>query len=97
MKHIWTETEEEKCCEIFVKYYVVEKSNIHYNDVIKKLTVMLNGDIQEGSLRMKFSNITAILDFYGVKNSCTISPLQNWSKRNERILIQVLRDNGIKI
>lgn len=95
-KQVWTEKEEEICCEVCVKTYVVAQSFTSIEEfiaAIKSYNEFLTRN--DGSIRMKCQNIKYLLDKWGIKNTMQISPLSNASKRNEEVLKKILTEYSI--
>lgn len=84
-KHRWTFQEDQECCETCVQQFVVNKSNLSANELIKDLSDKLP-EIPETSLRMKISNIKQLLEEHGIDNTLNIKPLAKYSKQNERAM-----------
>lgn len=98
MRKLWSDKENEICCEICVQKYVIEKSSISANECVK--IIKENPEFSsrtEGSIRNKIQNIKFLLDSWNIPNTIPISIRSHASSQNESILKKVLKENNIKI
>lgn len=89
----WTLEFETKICEAVINTYVIAKSK----QSISNFLLVLNNDseITEGSIRMKISNIKAILKELEVDNTIPGGILSNYSKQNKNIVEKILDEKGL--
>lgn len=93
----WTENENEICCKICIQKYVIEKSLISANEVVKIIKQNPEFDNRsEGSIRYKIQYIKYLLDSWNIENTIPISAQPNASSQNEESLRKVLLENKIK-
>ena len=93
-KHRWSFEEDRYCCEKYIEFYVIQKSDTSASDFVRILASAL-GDIKPTSLRMKVQNIKQIMIEKHIPNSLQISPSANYSKQNLSALEIVLAEYNI--
>lgn len=87
-KHKWTEKEDRIVIEEVFRTYVQNKNLLLFiRELSKKLP-----NIPERSLRMKISNIKALLNKSETPNTLTIAPLSNSSKQCEDCFDEIWAD-----
>lgn len=95
-KHRWTYDEDRTCCRIFIETYIINRTYCPFDTLATKiLTIYPN--MKFSSVKMKLQNIKRICLDYGVKDSSTISPLNNYSAQNLRAMKESLQEIGITI
>lgn len=95
-KHRWTYDEDRTCCRIFIETYIINRTYCPFDTLATKiLTIYPN--MKFSSVKMKLQNIKRICLDYGVKDSSTISPLDNYSAQNLRAMKESLQEIGITI
>lgn len=89
----WTLEFETKICEAVINTYVIAKSK----QSISNFLLVLNNDseISEGSIRMKISNIKAVLKEFEVDNTIPGGILSNYSQQNKNIVKKILDEKGL--
>lgn len=93
--HRWTMEEDMICCKKFLECYVVNQSNIDTVQFLKMLAKEVP-EVSEGSLRMKIQNIKYLSERAGIKNTCTLRWLSQYSMQCERAFYQVLKEMNIR-
>ena len=93
--HRWTMEEDMICCKKFLECYVVNQSNIDTVQFLKMLAKEVPA-VSEGSLRMKIQNIKYLSERAGIKNTCMLRWLSQYSMQCERAFYQVLKEMNIK-
>lgn len=96
MKLKWTEEDDEICCKVCIKKYVVNRCTTKVSDCIydiKQYPCMKN--LSEGSIRCKIQNIKALLDSWHVENSIPVAGRANASQQNMLQLQHCLEEEGI--
>lgn len=83
----WGYKEDEICCAIFVMNHV-----LHSKEITDSVQQALNNDVYktEGSIKMKFSNITSLCDDYNIPVLSKINRLANYSQQNETAFKRVI-------
>ena len=90
----WLEREDTICCVIFIANHVY--SNLSIDASIKE--VIKHGvNKKEGSIKMKFSNIAALCDEYGLTVQTKMGRLVNYSVQNRIAFEDVLNTITNKI
>ena len=95
-KHRWTFEEDKTCCCIFIETYVINHTYCSLDSLATKI-LSIYPNMKFSSVKMKLQNIKRICLDYGIKDSSTISPLDNYSNQNLRAMKEVLRAVGIII
>ena len=93
-KHRWTYYEDKYCCQQFVEYYVINKSNMDTETFVALLQKELH-EIKLASLRMKIGNIKFLLSELKVHNTSPCQFLPHYSMQNMQAMKDVLHENGI--
>lgn len=95
-KHRWTFDEDKTCCRIFIETYITNHTYCPFDSLATKiLTIYPN--MKFSSIKMKLQNIKRICLDYGIKDSSTISPLDNYSNQNLQAMKEELLAVGIII
>lgn len=95
-KHRWTFDEDKTCCRIFIETYITNHTYCPLDSLATKiLTIYPN--MKFSSIKMKLQNIKRICLDYGIKDSSTISPLDNYSNQNFQAMKEELLAVGIII
>ena len=95
-KHRWTFDEDKTCCRIFIETYITYHTYCPFDSLATKiLTIYPN--MKFSSIKMKLQNIKRICLDYGIKDSSTISPLDNYSNQNLQAMKEELLAVGIII
>lgn len=95
-KHRWTYDEDKTCCRIFIETYIINHTHCPIDTLATEiLTIYPN--IKFSSVKMKLQNIKRICLDYGIKDSSTISPLDNYSNQNFCAMRESLQQIGITI
>lgn len=94
MKNIWSEADDKYCCDEFVRKYIIEKDFTSGSILVHNLALKLR-DLDEGSIRMKISNIVYIVNFLKIKHTCDITPLSNFSDQNLIVMIKSFMEKKI--
>lgn len=95
-KHRWSFEEDKTCCRIFIETYIINYTNCSLDSLAMKI-LSIYSKIKFSSIKMKLQNIKQICLDYGIKNSSTISPLNNYSNQNLRAMKEELLAVGIII
>ena len=90
----WSYNEDKYCCDEFVRKYIIEKDYTSSSIFAYNLSLKLKG-LDEGSIKMKISNIVYITNFLKINHTCDIAPLCNYSDQNIIALGESLRENNI--
>jgi hypothetical protein len=95
-KHRWTFEEDKTCCRIFIETYITNHTSCSLDSLATKI-LSIYPNMKVSSIKMKLQNIKRICLDYGIKDSSTISPLDNYSGQNLRAMRESLRQIGITI
>lgn len=92
--HRWTLEEDTICCRRFLECYVLQKSNMDTAQFLQMLSKEVP-DVSEGSLRMKIQNIKYLAEQAGLKNTCTIKWLSQYSMQCAKAFRQVMQELNV--
>ena len=95
-KHRWTYDEDKTCCRIFIETYITNHTSCSLDSLATKI-LSIYPNMKFSSIKMKLQNIKRICLDYGIKDSSTISPLDNYSEQNLRAMRESLQQIGITI
>ena len=95
-KHRWTFDEDKTCCRIFIETYITNHTYYPLDSLATKI-LAIYPNMKFSSIKMKLQNIKRICLDYGIKDSSTISPLNNYSKQNLQAMKEELLAVGIII
>jgi len=95
-KHRWTFEEDKTCCRIFIEAYISNHTSCSLDSLATKI-LSIYPNMKFSSIKMKLQNIKRICLDYGIKDSSTISPLDNYSEQNLRAMRETLQYIGITI
>ena len=93
-KHRWTFDEDKTCCRIFIETYITNHTYCPFDSLATKI-LTIYPDMKFSSIKMKLQNIKRICLDYGIKDSSTISPLENYSNQNLQAMKEALREISI--
>lgn len=86
----WTIEFETKICKTVIKTYVIDKSRQSISNFLLCLNTYNNLEVPESSIKMKISNIKAILEELNIDNTIPGGILYHYSKQNKRIVENIL-------
>jgi len=92
--HRWTFEEDRICCEKFLEYYVVKKSDMDTAQFIELLSKEVP-DVTSGSLRMKVQNIKYLVNRAGFEDTSTLTWLSQCSMQCEKAFNQAVLELDI--
>jgi hypothetical protein len=95
-KHRWTYEENKTCCRIFIETYITNCTDCPIDALAAKI-LTIYPHIKYSSIKMNLQNIKRICLDYGIKDSSTISPLDNYSNQNLQAMKEELLAVGITI
>ena len=95
-KHRWTFDEDKTCCRMFIETYITNHTSCSLDSLATKI-LSIYSNMKFSSVKMKLQNIKRICLDYGIKDSSTISPLDNYSNQNLRAMRESLQQIGITI
>ena len=95
-KHRWTFDEDKTCCRIFIETYITNHTYCPFDSLATKISTIYP-NMKFSSIKMKLQNIKRICLDYGIKDSSTISPLNNYSQQNLQAMKEELLAVGIII
>lgn len=95
-KHRWTFEEDKTCCRIFIEAYISNHTSCSLDFLATKI-LSIYPNMKFSSIKMKLQNIKRICLDYGIKDSSSISPLDNYSNQNFRAMKEALYEVGIII
>ncbi len=95
-KHRWTFDEDKTCCRIFIETYITNHTYCPFDSLATKI-LAIYPNMKFTSIKMKLQNIKRICLDYGIKDSSTISPLDNYSNQNLQAMKEELLTVGIII
>jgi hypothetical protein len=78
----WSIFEDTQCSIIFIVNYVYKSKKFKKISESIQEAVQAGVDKSEGSIKMKFSNIAALCDEYGLNVQIKIGRLTNYSRQN---------------
>lgn len=93
MRISWTVEQEYKVCDIAIKQFVIEKSSLSFDDYYSIVSML---PMTKNSIKMRLSNIRAILEELRVEHTIPVGTLVNYSKRNKEIIIDLLNKYNVK-
>lgn len=88
----WTIEFETKICKAVVKTYVIDKSRQSISNFLLCLNTYNNLEVPKSSIKMKISNIKAILEELNIDNTIPGGILSNYSRQNKRIVEKILEE-----
>lgn len=94
-KHRWTFEEDFIVCKNFIDKYVVQKSAAGIQTVVSKVKEELP-EINEGSVRMKMQNISALCSKYQVAATAKIKNLGQYSTQLEKAFKAAMAELKVK-
>ena len=93
----WTKKEDEILCEYCIEQYVLKKSCSPIGIIVSSCVSNSAFEGREaGSIRMRVSNIKAILEENNIPNTVPLKQLSNFAKQTESILLALLVKHGIR-
>ena len=95
-KHRWTYDEDKTCCRVFIETYITHPTYCPFDSIATKI-LAIYPNMKFSSIKMKLQNIKRICLDYGIKDSSTISPLDNYSNQNLQAMREELLAIGIII
>lgn len=95
-KHRWTFEEDKTCCRIFIETYITNHTSCSLDSLATKI-LSIYPNMKFSSVKMKLQNIKRICLDYGIKDSSTISSLDNYSNQNLQAMKEELLAVGIII
>ena len=95
-KHRWTFDEDKTCCRIFIETYITNLTYCPLDSLSTKI-LSIYPNMKFSSIKMKLQNIKRICLDYGIKDSSSISPLDNYSNQNLQAMKEELLAVGIII
>lgn len=90
-KHIWTYGENLNVCEFTRDHFVKTHSEMTLDEIIDKMNIVFGGKIKSSSIKMKFQNMKALLNYYGIRNTLPCATLQNWSNDHENAFKKIFQ------